>query len=474
MNNKEHFLTMRHIFLFLLTMLALTARAGVYGTSSTDYEGKIVMIKAVIYSDTTAAGRATSDKTVIYLYNGETSLIPLTEDKAAEYFQKDPSRFYWVISKSPSTASSQYYYLSGFKGDRYIGTTTGQNLISGNWDGVTITSTDNYAGEFPVLSFDKWGRQNVTYQYTVEGVSLRFAYKNEDRWLAVSQAGAVNWFNYTTNGATLNGVRWTTNLEITEVQTTTTIGEYGSLDAPKEFGFPITLTRSNDGAAVTTTEDYDYYGTLRLNFAVELPDGLSAYTLSKKTNVSNAEVMLAQHTNKTTTSLSGTEKNILARESPVLLRMKHSEGDEDLQKTIYLRPEKAQTFVSTGFKGTLGKTTYADSVYAGATDTLTYYILSKKGGRVAFRPMANQTLAANKAFYEWRPADATSGAKHAAALSFIFLDEDDDNQTTAIKQPAANSAAAADAPIFDLTGRPVAAPLRPGIYIQNGRKFIQR
>lgn len=461
---------MRKILFLFLSALALTTRAANIEDTK-NYEGKIVMIKAVIYADTAAANRSTSDKTIYYLYSGEDRLHAYTPAQADSAFKVDPYRFYWVVSKSPETASSQYYYLSCLKGDAYIGSTTGQNLISGNWDGVTITSTDNYLSEFPILSFDKCGvTSGLTISaYTVEGISLRFKYgSNGDRWLAVSENGLVNWVNYTNNGTTLNNVRWTSNLELTEVTTSDAWNDFGTLDAPKEYGFKVTLGRTDDGKTQVEGEDTNYYGTLKLNYAVELPDGMRAYKLSQKTNVSNAMLGLTQHTNTTSNSLDGTEKNILARETPVYLCVTHTDGDADKTKTYYLRPEKAQTITETGFSGVLRQKIFPDSVYRGASDTLTYYILTKSGGRMAFRPMKNQTLAANKAYFQWRGTDSETGAK--SAFPGFYFEDDDNEPTTAITTAKADTAAPS---YYDLTGRRYATrPTRAGVYICGGRKIV--
>lgn len=465
---------MRKIFFLLAALLSFTAgHADSYYVDPTSYEGKVVMIKAVIYSDTTSTNWKTneSNKTEIYFYNGEKMLFPITNATAAQdSFAKDPYRFYWVISKAPSSAESQYYFLSALKGDAYVGAVSAKNLVSSKWSGVSIHSTDTCNNEFQILSFDKAGTVSPT-PYSVVGTSMRFTCGTDGtRWLAVSEKGVVNWLNYTTNIFTKDNVKWTTNLEFTEVEYTSTANETGSLAAPKHYGFPVKLTRSDDSYTAQTGEDYNYYATLKLPYAVELPSDVTAYKLTEKTNKTNAVLQLEKLENNTSSTLDGTTKNVLPREAPVLLSMTGSKGATDVSKTIYLKPEKAQTFVETGFTGSLRKVTFPDSVYAGMTDTLTYYILTKKGGRVAFRPMSDKTLNANKAYYQWRPT--SSDAKPATALSFIFAD-DDDSQTTSLSR-ITTSDAADDAPYYDLTGRQVKRPTQPGIYIRNNRKMNVR
>lgn len=462
---------MRKIFFLLAALLSLTeGHAASYYTDPKDYEGKIVVIKAVIYADTTAADWKTneSNRTEIYLYNGESSLIPYTKTEAEEAFKTDPYRFYWVISKTPSSSDKQYYYLSALNGGAYIGAASGKNLHTGNYDGVTITSTDSYESEFPILAFDKAGTNGAKSAYSVVGTSMRFNYGTAgSRWLAVSAKGDVNWTNYTTNVFTNAGETWTTNLELTEVEKTDVAGETGSLSAPKHYGFKLTLTRSDDSYTAIEGEDHHYYATLKLPYAAGLPSELTAYTLSEATAVSNAALTLVKHENKTTSSLDGTQKNILARETPVVLRMERTGDDADVQKTFYLQPEKAQTITETGFKGSLRKATL--SGYTGATSDLAYYILTKKNGRVAFRPMSNSTINANKAYYVWQPTD--SEAK-PATLSFLFSD-DDDSQTTPIQHPAATDVQSSGS-YYDLTGRRVGEPTQKGIYIRNHRKLVVR
>lgn len=71
--------------------------------------------------------------------------------------------------------------------------------------------------------------------------------------------------------------------------------------------------------------------------------------------------------------------------------------------------------------------------------------------------------------YRSKPAWSAPDLKDAIVKGYYG-----DGGYTAIDAPQADGASDADAPIYNLLGMPVSAPLRPGIYIKSGRKFIVR
>jgi hypothetical protein len=280
----------------------------------------------------------------------------------------------------------------------------------------------------------------------------------KDKWVAVATDGEINWFDHTTKSEYISSTSryWTTDFVITEVGYTSTIGNYGTFAAPKQFGFPVKMTRSDDSyTTVSSVEDYDYYATLKLPFATTLPAGVKAYKITSLEKPNNSVVGLTEY-------LNGDNGDVLPRETPVLLRMSGAKGNGVVQKTMYFPMTFAKAIETTGFNGTLGAKTFATTVYDYTTNP-NYYVLGKEKGRVAFYYLTSQTMAANKAYYIY---PGTGGAK---SLDFSFTDE----TPTSIEMPETVTTTDANAPIYDLMGRRVVNPTK-GIYIKGGKKFIMK
>ena len=212
------------------------------------------------------------------------------------------------------------------------------------------------------------------------------------------------------------------------------------------------FARSDDGKAVVAAENYNYYATLKLPFASLLPDGVAAYEITGPTNKENQEVGLKELT---------LTDNVLPYETPVLLSMDGGKGSTyAASKTIYLQPAKHHDIVTTGFNGTLGQKTFTD--YDPSINAK-YFILGKKNGRVAFYYLADQVLAANKAYYVY------DGSTSAKTLTFSFQDS-----PSAIGMPEADDEDDMTAPVFDLAGRRITGKASKGVYIRNGKKFVVR
>ena len=309
----------------------------------------------------------------------------------------------------------------------------------------------------------------------MDGYAIKFSNDGQLRYVAVSEEGAINWFDHTTKGDYPDknlGILWTTDFDIKVVGETKTVDNYGSWENPTHFGFPVKMTRSDNDKADITKEGYYYYATLKLPFAVDLTSAvdkygtkydLSVFDCTSKTNVVGQEVGLTDIT-------SSLEYNTLPRETPVLLRMGTNDTPayDATQITLYLQPALARTITETGFKGTLGKKKFqntdntADNYYDPSTNA-NFFILGKKtDGRVKFYYMSNQVLAANKAYYVY------NGTTSAKSLVFRF---DDDNISTGISLPETIETSG-DAVIYDLSGRRVAGTAKKGVYIRNGKKYI--
>ena len=387
--------------------------------------------------------------------------------------------YYWVISQDPGT---QTYYLSSYKGDGYIGKGYGRDYsvedetAEGAYKERIPVCTDDYQKEFDITGFVKKETQSGDTAEEMDGYAIKFSNDGVLRYVAVSEEGAINWFDHTTKGDYPDknlGILWTTDFDIKVVGETKTVDNYGSWENPTHFGFPVKMTRSDNGKADITKEGYYYYATLKLPFAVDLTSAVDAngtkYDLTvlkcdEPKNTVGEEVILSDITSDLT-------KNTLPRETPVILRMgnQRSAADDATQIKLYLQPALAQNIITTtGLKGSLGKKKFqstdntADNYYDPSTNA-NFFILGKKtDGRVKFYYMSNLVLAANKAYYEYK------GTTSAKSLVFRF---DDDNISTGISLPETIETSG-DAVIYDLSGRRVAGTAKKGVYIRNGKKYI--
>ena len=441
------------------------------GETADQWAGKVVTLKHTI----TVNGKTTER----YLCNEG---LKLTLESASDTDKPDYNK-YWVISKDPE---GSYYYLSSLNGDGYLGAANGTPLGDGSGSvviGGDVVCTDNYISEFRITDFVKTfcyesGYENVTATHT-DGWAIKFIIRyadktyDEERVLVIATDGSINWSKHTQNPNPENGHTWSSEFIITEVGKASAVNDYGTFANPKHFGFPVKMTRSNNGTADITKEGYYYYATLKLPFAVDLTSAKDAsgnsydLTVLKCTTPKDKpgeEVELTDITNTL-------EKNTLPRETPVILRM----GDKltpkytDAQITLYLQPALAQNIITTtGLKGSLGKKTFQNTDatkdnYYDPTKNANFFILGKKtDGRVKFYYMSNQVLAANKAYYEYK------GTTSAKSLVFRF---DDDNISTGISLPETIETTG-DAVIYDLSGRRVEGTAKKGVYIRNGKKYI--
>lgn len=381
--------------------------------------------------------------------------------------------YYWVISQDPGT---QTYYLSSYKGDGYIGKGYGRDysVEDENADGAykerIPVCTDDCQKEFDITGFVKKETQSEDAAEEMDGYAIKFSNDDVLRYVAVSEKGAINWFDHTTKGDYPDknlGILWTTDFDIKVVGETKTVDNYGSWENPTHFGFPVKMTRSDNDKADITKEGYYYYATLKLPFAVDLTSAVDAkgtnYDLKvlkcdEPKNTVGEEVILSDIT-------STLKDKTLPRETPVILRMgnQKSAASNDTQITLYLQPALAQNIITTtGLKGSLGKKKFTDAEYDPSTNA-NFFILGKKtDGRVKFYYMSNQVLAANKAYYVY------NGTTSAKSLVFRF---DDDNISTGLSLPETIETSG-DAVIYDLSGRRVAGTAKKGVYIRNGKKYI--
>lgn len=406
--------------------------------------GKVLTIKVLSYD---ADEKVDQQR---YLFNNDLNLAVNAEEEATT----PTYNHYWVVSKDPGTNT---YYLSSLNGDGYMGRANAIDYSTGEKKENIPACTDDYKKEFEIQDFVKtWTLTSNKTGVAMSGYALKFAYDSDkSRVVAIADDGEINWFDHTAKreAITNNGVTkyWSTDFELKEVEYTNTIGDYGTFDKPTYFGFPVKFERSDDGKAVYQGEDYNFYATLKLPFAVTLPDDVKAYKCTSLSDVEGTQVGLEELELK---------DNVLPRETPVLLSMSGKEGDVKTEKTIYLRPALAQTMQETGFAGTLGKKTFSDTEYNPETNS-NIYILSKKNGHVAFYWLSDRTMAANKAYYVFE------GTATNQSLVFNF------GVTTAVDKITVSDAVKGNEPVYDLCGRRVAAPVK-GIYIRGNRKVVVR
>lgn len=168
------------------------------------------------------------------------------------------------------------------------------------------------------------------------------------------------------------------------------------------------------------------YATTYLPFSVSAAEGAELYTGELNGNVMN---LTKSHT------------GVAAEQGIVLV------GESSATKAVLtIGGGKA-----TG-KGLVGTLTPKD------VEAKTFLTLGKSGSEVGFFAFTGTQIGANKAYVE-KPAGAS-----AVMINF--------GEVTGIENAVAPEAA--NAPLYDLSGRRVVKAVKGGLYIQNGKKFIAR
>lgn len=168
------------------------------------------------------------------------------------------------------------------------------------------------------------------------------------------------------------------------------------------------------------------YATTYLPFSVSAAKGAELYTGELNGNVMN---LTKSHT------------GVAAEQGIVLV------GESSATKAVLTIGEGTAT--SKGLEGTLAPNAFE------ASSVLT---LGKSGSEVGFFAFTGTQIGANKAYVE-----KTAGAS-AVMINF--------GEVTGIENAVAPEAA--NAPLYDLSGRRVVKAVKGGLYIQNGKKFIAR
>ncbi len=146
-----------------------------------------------------------------------------------------------------------------------------------------------------------------------------------------------------------------------------------------------------------------------------------------------------------------TPKDGVAKETGVVIV-----GAKDATSTTLTISDNEESVTDNALTGTLTPLTSGLDAY---------YILSKgdTSGEIGFYPPSSTltTIRANKALL----AAPVSSGENSVSMRF-------DGDITGISAPALNIDGNASAPVYDLSGRRVVAPVKGGVYIQAGRKYI--
>ncbi len=436
-----------------------------------DFEtGKVYMLKATTPAKKVSEGGTVFETKDWYIRGKRSDDSFMLETVPADEVTSPSDELYWVLSKGPNypqnpddaylyfgNSQNDYYYFSSFVGDGYMARTDGWAYSEASPEPVLVHNQAGFTNDYHnEIRFDGFKRG-----LSDEKVGMCFyrlndgatSYADRNIVVCVSSEGKVNWIR--TSSGSHGDLGWSTEFEFIEVEHVNT-NSYGTMANPTYHGFEVTMTRSDDDMGFDYTDkedrskdDYDYYATLKLPFAVHIPEGISVYYAAPFTEV-HETVNLVEYT---------MTDRVLPRETAVLLKMAHNGNDADITKKIYLEPVPAQDIyfgagVNNIFKGTLGAEKLSDEV--------TNYVLGKKDGRVAFYRYANtKPLGHNKAYIEM-----TGPASAAKGLTLNFGNPLSDG----IKQIATNSLSGTDE-VFDMLGRKVNKPQK-GLYIVNGKKVL--
>lgn len=195
--------------------------------------------------------------------------------------------------------------------------------------------------------------------------------------------------------------------------------------------------------AAEGVDGVDGIGTFSAPYAAVVPEGVTAYYV-EETAEANGESWARMEALP--------EGEVIPAGTGVLLT-----GTAGTQ--VVMEPATDETRAT--IEGNLlGQSAGADKAIAATEDA---YILTKKNDVVGFYPLnsTSRTLKMNKSYLSL-----------PVALGVQQIKMDFGNSTTGIATvvPAADTAA----PVYDLSGRRVTAPVKGGVYIKAGKKFIMR
>ena len=431
-------------------------------------EPQVFMLKSKWNNDET---------TTRYIYNDGMTMKTVLSTEAEKETSPDYN-YYWVLNRDPGSST---YYFSALSGDGYIGMGKGINLITGEEEkNGTMLCTTKYAEQFDITGFTKELSWTTSSSSTTEpgeemsGYALQFPMVQnsqvQQKVVAIPNDGSTpNWLQETeTYWTSDNSKYWTSDINFvaaTYVDARVNGETCGTWADPKYYGFKVTFGRSDDGKATAKGEDYNYYATLKLPYAVTIPDDVTAYKLDFVSTQVNGQATL------TPMEL---EDRILPRETPVLMMIERTNNDPEITKVRHFKPAKAKLFNKeiNSFRGTLGRWTFESSSTTDL-DNNKYnpndrkiYILGRKNGHMAFYYLTANSSGAysignNKAYFV--QPDNTS----AKEFTIRRLDA-----TTGIENVSVEDIQSNTNITYDLSGRRVAGTAKKGVYIRNGKKYI--
>lgn len=486
---------------------------------------------------TTVTEKYLSSKNLTYFYDNETIANFSLEDKKST--DKVEEGYLWTLQCDPDAYTSgsngiqqPFFYMSALSGVGYLGRTKGWNWTKHYWaENAGANLSPKMNNELKILEIHKeWMEPGKAYAQTanpmekvVAGNTLVIQTKDNGSRGALAfalETGENNWLGYSTSNASYQNddiikgnesysanashlgsnphLHWSTDIIFTRVTLSDKASEdapYGTFEKPTYPTSPskqIYLVRSNNGTAKAykkdktgeTIDDYNYYGTIRLPYAVTIPVNIEVYTVDgqllekgvydKRLNLKKLELG---------------QDRVLPRETPVVLCLPNPEEQKatDIVKKITLNPTAAQKPQSTGFNGTLGEMWFYDQsnnkdTYSSATGDASnnfYYVLGKKNGRVAFYALGPSTAESSKGKYVV-PANKAyfvlpkpkSGAKAAPSLDFGFEGMELVTGINGVKA----SQSAQETKVYSIGGQYLGKDLNSlpnGIYIVNGEKVVK-
>ena len=433
-------------------------------------EPRVMLLKSVMSGDKNESR---------YIYNDGMTMKTVLSTTAESASSPDYN-YYWVLNRDPGSST---YYFSALSGDGYIGMGKGINLITGKEEEKgTMLCTTKYAEQFDITGFIKeldFYKSSSSIQADgaeMSGYALQFPMVQESqvqqKVVAIpnSDSATPNWLQETEKCWLGNdkSTYWTSDINFTDATyvDATSYGEKcGSWGAPEYYGFKVTFGRSDDGKATAKGEDYNYYATLKLPYAVTIPNDVTAYRLDFVSTQINGQATLVPME---------LEDNILPRETPVLMMIERIGDDKDITKVKYFKPAKAKLFNKeiNSFRGTLGRWTFESSSTTDL-DNNKYnpndrkiYILGRKNGHMAFYYLTANSSGAysignNKAYFV--QPDNTS----AKEFTIRRLDA-----TTGIENVSVEDIQSNTNITYDLSGRRVEGTAKKGVYIRDGKKYI--
>ena len=207
----------------------------------------------------------------------------------------------------------------------------------------------------------------------------------------------------------------------------------------EEVTYPNTPTMT----ACDNIESGKKIATFSAKFPTLVPEGLSAYIISSN-NTSNAHMEAVANAGQ-----------VIPANTGVLLF-----GETAESKVTMIPATTEGTGVSITSTNLLG---HSAGTTVNLTSSTNAYILANGGSGIAFYACSGGTLSMNKSYLI-----VGGGGTNSKAFTLTLGGESTGLQT--IGNDLWNN----NAPIYDLSGRRVMNPVKGSIYIQNGRKFINK